>query len=163
MEDDGQLTKGKVPLEAIYALLLAMCQGLTQEQEVLFADFELECFRECPLWLQAVHADNKTSSKALGKAIGALTVIRSGLQGSSLTEVDYKLFWKYDRFLEMRPFKEKFEQFPHRQRLKKRGEMLSCIDYFDNKTHLESCFWWKAHVKPALVLLKDAVEFLPKE
>ena len=63
----------------------------------------------------------------------------------------------------MRPFKEKFEQFPHRQCLKKREEMLSCIDYFDNKTHLGSCFWWKAHIKPALVLLKDAVEFLPKE
>ena len=111
-----------------------------------------------------MHADNKTTSKALGKAIGALTVIHLGLKGNGLTDVDYKVFWKYDyhRYLEMRPFKEKFEQFPHRQRLKKREEMLSCKDYFDNKTHLECCFWWKAHLKPALVLLKEAVEFLPK-
>ena len=163
MEDDEQYVKGKVTLQALFALLLVMCQGLTQEQEELFADFELECFRECLLWLQVVHADNKTTSKVLGKAIGALTMIRLGLKGNGLSEVDYKVFWKYDPFLEMEPFKEKFEQLPRCQRLKKREEMLSCIGYFDNKAHLERCFWWKVHLKPALVLLKDAVEFLPKE
>ena len=49
---------------------LPMCQGLTQEQEALFADYELECSKSL-LWLQAVHADNKTTSKALGAICSA--------------------------------------------------------------------------------------------
>ena len=160
---EWQEIKNKVTLEALLAMMLAMCQGLTEEDEKVFADFELECFRECLLWLQAVHADNKTTSKVLGKAIGALTMIRSCLKGDQLFEVDCKGYWKYDPFLEMKPFKEKFEQIPRCQCLKKREEMLYCIDYFDNKAHLDRCFWWKVHMKPAFVLLKDAVEFLPKE
>ena len=43
---EWQEIKNKVTLEALLAMMLAMCQGLTEEDEKVFADFELECFRD---------------------------------------------------------------------------------------------------------------------
>ena len=84
-----------------------------KREKELFVDLELECFRECLMWLQNLHRDNKTNSKILGKAVTALTLIRLSLQNvGCLTEAGCTSDWRHDTTVALRPMKEKLQEIP---------------------------------------------------
>ena len=81
--------KQHVPLAALVEIASVLCEDMDVEGKEVFADTELECFRECLIWLQNLHRDKKTNSKILGKAVTALTLIRPSLQNvGRLTEAE---------------------------------------------------------------------------
>lgn len=60
------------------------------------ADFELECCRECLLWIRFLFENSKDYARALAMTVGALTMYRAYLSGGCPLEdikfVDYQIY-----------------------------------------------------------------------
>ena len=114
------------------------------------ADHELECCRECLLWIRFLFQDAEHHARAIAMTVAALTMYRAFFQGCPLQNFDfldyqdYKMAWNPEpKIVKLHklatPNGRSVDEGMHNQILQKYEEIKTAVSWLEGLVHGRPC------------------------